>query len=314
MLAGLPSAALGDGVLARPTMAEGLNQVFAKLDPTDRWLAAAPRLRSRFAPRGHLGVALNAGAAVNSGEPADRSLDFPTCPVRNSQPVDVPRVHDDALAQPTRARLFELLTELRRPAGTEELARRLGLHPNGVRAHLERLEAAGLVVRARERMPNMRGRPRDTWSISPDAEPGGAAPTAYADLGRWLVRAISSSGRRVRDVEAAGRRIGRELAPSPGAESAEEQVHGVLVAMGFRPRRRLDDGSALTYCLDNCPYRVAVRERQAVVCGLHRGMTRGLLDAVAPKTRLTAFVPKDPDAAGCEITVRGPLVDELAAK
>jgi predicted ArsR family transcriptional regulator len=227
--------------------------------------------------------------------------------------VDVPRASDDALAQPTRARLFELLTDLRRPAGTNELARQLGLHPNGVRAHLERLEAAGLVERARERVPHVRGRPRDTWSISADAEPGGAAPTAYADLGRWLVRTMSSSGLRVRDVEAAGRQIGRELAPRSGAESAEEQVHGVLVAMGFKPRRRLD-GSALTYCLENCPYRVAVRERQAVVCGLHRGMTRGLLDAVAPKTRLAAFVPKDPDEAGCEITVRGPLVDQLASR
>lgn len=223
--------------------------------------------------------------------------------------MDVPRVHDEALAQPTRARLFGLLTELRRPAGTDELAQQLGLHPNGVRTHLERLEAAGLVMRARERVANARGRPRDTWSISPDAEPGGAAPTAYADLGRWLVRAISFSALRVRDVEAAGRRIGRELAPSAGAESPEEQIHGVLVAMGFKPRRRLDAGSTLTYCLENCPYRVAVRERQAVVCGLHRGMTRGLLDAVAPKTRLAAFVPKDPDTAGCEITVRGPLVD-----
>jgi predicted ArsR family transcriptional regulator len=227
--------------------------------------------------------------------------------------VDVPRADDDALAQPTRARLFELLAELRRPAGTDELARQLRLHPNGVRVHLERLETAGLVARARERVPNARGRPRDAWSISPDAEPGGAPPTAYADLGRWLVRAISSSGLRVREVEVCGRRIGRELASTAGSGSAEEQVHGVLVAMGFRPRRRLDPGGTLTYCLENCPYRAAVRERQAVVCGLHRGMTRGLLDAVAPKTRLAAFVPKDPDAAGCEITLRGPLVDDVTA-
>jgi predicted ArsR family transcriptional regulator len=58
--------------------------------------------------------------------------------------VDVPPSPDDALAQPTRARLFSLLGELRRPAGTDELARRLELHPNGVRLHLE---AARLVLR-----------------------------------------------------------------------------------------------------------------------------------------------------------------------
>ena len=224
--------------------------------------------------------------------------------------MDVRRA-GDALAQPTRAQLFALLGELRRPAATDELAHRLGLHPNGIRLHLERLEADGLVLRERERQA--RGRPRDTWSISPDAQPGGDPPTAYADLGRWLVRAISAGGTHVRDVEATGRQIGRELAPRANGSSADAQIHGVLVAMGFQPRRRVDDGGTLTYCLDNCPYRDAVRERQSVVCGLHRGITRGLLDGVSPKTRLSAFVPKDPDVAGCEITLRGPLVKEAAA-
>ena len=222
--------------------------------------------------------------------------------------VDVRSAPQDALAQPTRARLFGLLGELRRPAGTNELARHLALHPNGVRMHLERLEEAGLVLRESERQA--RGRPRDTWAISPDAQPGGDPPTAYSDLGRWLVRAIASGGVRVRDVEATGRQIGRELAPKGTGVPPEERIYGVLVAMGFQPRRRLDPAGKLTYCLDNCPYRSAVRERQAVVCGLHRGITRGLLDEIDPKTKLSAFVPKDPDAAGCEITLRGPLAKE----
>jgi predicted ArsR family transcriptional regulator len=226
--------------------------------------------------------------------------------------VDVPPAPVDALAQPTRARLFALLGELRRPAGTDELARRLKLHPNGVRMHLERLEEGGLVLRERERQA--RGRPRDTWSISPQAQPGGDPPTAYANLGRWLVRAIAAGGTRVRDVEATGRQIGRELAPASTEASPEERMIGVLAAMGFQPRRQFDPGGTLTYCLDNCPYRAAVRERQSIVCGLHRGLTRGLLDEIDPKTRLSAFVPKDPDAAGCEITLRGPLVKEAAAR
>jgi predicted ArsR family transcriptional regulator len=226
--------------------------------------------------------------------------------------VDVPPAPDEALAQPTRARLFTLLGELRRPAGTDELATRLALHPNGVRVHLERLAEAGLVSREREQQA--RGRPRDTWSISPDAQPGGDPPTAYVDLGRWLVRAIAAGGTRVRDVEATGRQIGRELAPRATGISAEQKLHGVLVAMGFQPRRRLDANGTLTYCLDNCPYRAAVRERQQVVCGLHRGLTRGLLDEIDPRTKLSAFVPKDPDAAGCEITLRGPVTGEAAAR
>ena len=69
----------------------------------------------------------------------------------------------------------------------------------------------------------------------------------------------------------------------------------------------------LTYKLCNCPYRDAVRESRDVVCTLHRGMTRGLLDAIAPETELAGFVPRDPYAAGCLIELRGELADEAAA-
>ena len=61
--------------------------------------------------------------------------------------MDIPVRPGDALTQPTRARLFAILGELRHPAATEELAKALGLHPNGVRLHLERMLEAGLVQR-----------------------------------------------------------------------------------------------------------------------------------------------------------------------
>jgi predicted ArsR family transcriptional regulator len=226
--------------------------------------------------------------------------------------MDTPTKPGDALAQPTRARLFALLGELRRPAHTEELATRVGLHPNGVRMQLERLQDAGLVVRGRERLAL--GRPRDTWVISPDAQPGGDPPTGYADLGRWLVRAITAGKIRVRDVEATGRQIGKDLAPRDSDAPGDQQLHDVLAAMGFQPTREPHAGNRLTYRLGNCPYREVVRERPQVVCGLHRGIARGLLDAINPNTKLTAFVPKDPYTAGCLIELRGPLAADAAAQ
>jgi predicted ArsR family transcriptional regulator len=121
--------------------------------------------------------------------------------------VDAPSITSgDVLAQPTRARLFSLLEELKRPAGTVELAERLDLHPNGVRLHLERMEQAGLVARARVR--RSRGRPPVGWTIAPDATPGGEAPRAYRDLGRWLARALGSGGG-LRGVERTGRQVGQ---------------------------------------------------------------------------------------------------------
>jgi predicted ArsR family transcriptional regulator len=224
--------------------------------------------------------------------------------------MDLPSKPDDVLAQPTRARLFAALTELSRPASTEELAALLELHPNGIRLHLERLSDAGLL--ARERSRQRRGRPRDMWAIAPGAQPGGDPPSAYADLGRWLARIIQPKKSTLRTVEASGREIGMGLAPTDD-RAAEEKMHGALVSLGFQPRRELDPDGGLTYRLCNCPYRDAVNENRDVVCTLHRGITRGLLDEISPNTELTGFVALDPYSAGCRIELRGPLAEEAVA-
>jgi predicted ArsR family transcriptional regulator len=223
--------------------------------------------------------------------------------------MDVPTQSDDALAQPTRARLFALLGELRRPAPTTELAERLGLHANGVRTHLERLQDAGLVLRDRER--RARGRPRDSWVISPDALPRGQSPTGYAELAVWLVRSLAGHTS-IRDVEATGRQIGRELPAHDTDAAGERQLHDLLASLGFQPQREPVSGDRLTYRLHNCPYREAVRARQPLVCALHRGLTRGMLDAIDPKTKLVGFEPRDPDTAGCLIEVRGRMAAQAA--
>jgi predicted ArsR family transcriptional regulator len=227
--------------------------------------------------------------------------------------MDLHDAREDVLSQPSRARLFQLLGELQRPASTEELADLLGLHRNGVRAHLERLTDAGLVVRGRE--PRPRGRPRDSWSIDPDAIATANPPTAYADLSRWLVRDVAARKSPVRQVESTGRAIGHELALAAATGSPEQQMHRALATLGFRPSREPDPGTrTVTYTLGNCPYRDAVRENQRVVCALHRGLTRGLLDGISPTTRLSAFVPHDPYTAGCQIRLSGPLADEAATR
>ncbi|HEX6460378.1 MAG TPA: helix-turn-helix domain-containing protein [Thermoleophilaceae bacterium] len=213
-----------------------------------------------------------------------------------------PGSEDEVLAQPTRARLFALLTDLKRPAGTVELAEQLGLHPNGVRLHLERMREAGLVERSRPRQAV--GRPRDAWTIAAGARPGGRAPSAYADLGRWLARAIAPGPRRLRDIEATGREIGRELAPARGG-SLRETLETTLASLGFQPHMQPAANGGVTFCLGNCPYRDAVRENQEVVCTLHRGLTRGLLDVLDPRAELAGFVPRDPDEAGCLVELSG---------
>jgi predicted ArsR family transcriptional regulator len=225
--------------------------------------------------------------------------------------VDLPEAPgDDPLLQPTRARLFALLVEMHRPAATDELARRLKLHPNGVRVHLERLLEAGLLVR--RQAPRPRGRPRDEWSLAPEAAPGGAPPRAYGDLARWLARAIPPRPSRLRDVERTGLEIGREIAPA-GAASVETALQDTLTALGFQPLLDRDAPGRIRCRLRNCPYRDSVRQNQEVVCTLHRGVTRGLLDVLDPSATLVGFVPHDPDLAGCEIEIDGLAAAEQPA-
>jgi len=215
--------------------------------------------------------------------------------------MDLPQPGEDALAQPKRAQIFAFLVAKRGSAGTDEVAEHFGLHPNGVRRHLERLLEGGFVTRTRVRRG--KGRPRDSWAVSGDAQPGGTQPRAYTDLARWLARAIPANPTRLREVERAGREIGRELAPPAGEDTAED-LRDALAALGFEPTlERGVEGFACS--LGNCPYRDSVRENPEVVCTLHRGITAGLLDDLDPEATLVRFEPHDPEQAGCLIEVSG---------
>lgn len=216
--------------------------------------------------------------------------------------MDLPLPPDDALAQPTRAQIFAFLVEGRSSFTTEEVAKHFGLHPNGVRRHLERLLEGGFVTR--DRVQEGPGRPRDRWTISPDAHPGGRNPRGYAQLATWLARAIPDREESLREVERTGAEIGRELAPEPSGDPVAD-LRRTFAALGFRPALERD-GSRLTCTLRNCPYRDSVRANSDVVCRLHRGITAGLLAVLEPGAELAGFEPHDPDRAGCRVSVELP--------
>lgn len=214
------------------------------------------------------------------------------------------RSHEDVLAEPTRARLFELLCELGRPVTSSELAEATGRHANTVRVQLRRLAGAGLVERTFDRQG--RGRPSHLWALTPAGSSAVRAQEADGNLGRWLARAFGTSGRSVEAVERTGAAIGRELGPAAGDREVSAVMADALTGMGFEPRAEPLEGAAVRFVLGNCPFRDAVRENQPVVCALHRGITRGLLQQLDPRAALAAFVPRDPDAAGCLIDIALP--------
>lgn len=219
--------------------------------------------------------------------------------------MDVPQASAavSVLSQPTRARIFELLVERRRGLRIEELADVLGLHASAVRQHLHRMLAAQLV----ERTPvaGGRGRPHFEWSVAPGAEPTDSPPTSYGDLAAWLTEMAGSGPAAMGRAERTGRRIGHDIAPRGGDAPPAETFQSTLAALGFGPRVTRGQKGGVAYRLENCPYRKAVEQNPEVICALHRGLTEGLLDVIAPEAQLTEFRPKDPCTAGCMLQIDG---------
>ena len=65
------------------------------------------------------------------------------------------------------------------------------------------------------------------------------------------------------DVAAAGREIGRDLAPEAGAADARTAMRDALSALGFAPRDESPGAHRFRYVLTNCPYRDAAAENAA---------------------------------------------------
>ena len=81
-----------------------------------------------------------------------------------------------------------------------------------------------------------------------------------------------------------------------------ESVGHALDAMGFEPQREERPAGAC-FRLMACPYADVVRENPAVVCTLHKGIVRGVLEHLDADARVTRFEPRDPAEAGCVIEV-----------
>jgi predicted ArsR family transcriptional regulator len=189
--------------------------------------------------------------------------------------VTGPTTPHRALAHRSRVHLLDLLRDAPDGLDVTELAQRSSLHPNTVRAHLDKLVDAGLVAGETVRR-GTRGRPSVRYRATPLPDEDG-----YRLLATMLASALSSGTHDGPSpaVEAAGRRWGHHLVASrpaaerAGAEAAPQAVRELFAKLGFGP---VADGGQLV--LHDCPYRALARQHPDVVCGLHLGILRGALD------------------------------------
>ncbi len=177
-----------------------------------------------------------------------------------------------ALADPSRARLLDVLRASEDPLSADELAEALALHPNTVRAHLEVLGEAELVVSSREERTRP-GRPRRMFA---------AVPEEAEEEHRLLATALASSLAPLPDgpslAAASGRSWGRVLVErlepghEPSGPACLARVRALLERRGFAPA--LEDGAIVMY---RCPFREVAERYPDVVCALHEGVIEGAL-------------------------------------
>ena len=166
----------------------------------------------------------------------------------------------------------------------EELADALSVTDNAVRAHLQALEAAGVVRQARVRRAGTVGKPATMYEIAREAEP--LLSAAYAPVLRALLEALESRLESAelddlfRDV---GRRLGNEIVPRPRTSShAEPKLEarvraaaGVLSALGGELEVQRS-AESLTIRGFACPLSDAVRT-QPMVCHAIEELVSGIV-------------------------------------
>lgn len=187
--------------------------------------------------------------------------------------------------------VLSLLRESRTAWDVTAIARRLAVHPNTVRFHLDGLIGGGQVERVDARRSGP-GRPPLLFRAKPGMDPAG--PRAYRLLAGVLVDEVARAPDPVRSAGEAGRRWGARLAGDATRASRPEAVGhltGLLDELGFRPEPRAD-GAEIG--LRHCPFLELAEVQRQVVCQVHLGLMQGVT-ANAPVTvdRLDAFVEPD---------------------
>jgi predicted ArsR family transcriptional regulator len=195
---------------------------------------------------------------------------------------------------PTRTRVLALLQDSGAPLTAAASASQLGLHVNSVRFHLDALVADGMAVRARQDRSSP-GRPQVLYASATGAPP--VAHRSYRLLSEMLTTFIADT---VPEPEVAaeqiGRAWGRALAPEKASpdRSGEAEALAALVdtldGIGF-DSHVVEDADRLDLHVSHCPFLEVAEQHHDVVCSVHLGLMRGILEQRGAVLSATGLEP-----------------------
>jgi predicted ArsR family transcriptional regulator len=209
------------------------------------------------------------------------------------------------LGDPRRLAIVEALTE--GPRQIPELARLLDIPPATVRAHLEKLRAAGVLEEV-PGTPAGRGRPSKRYQLREPLLAGDPEVRLFIAGLVSLIRTACGEAT-FGAAEQEGARRGRELGHSfrhPSVEQAVRVVVEMLQRLSFAPSPPVRRNDVIWVDIRHCPFGVDPGDPDgAVVCAFHAGLVRGLAEVASGEdldVRLRPFV--GPDRCRVELCFR----------
>ena len=184
-----------------------------------------------------------------------------------------------ALGDNTRYAIYLEVARSAAPRSTSEVAETLGLHPNTVRPHLERMRDVGLLAFDIESRGSV-GRPQHRYSMVPGAPSLGLEPPAFPLLARMLVEVAATAGAGSEEAAEIGREQGRAVASAiKRPPSCIEALVATLEELGYDPAIASDDdGERAVIAFTHCPFQALAEEHPELVCHLHRGLVEGFVE------------------------------------
>lgn len=205
-----------------------------------------------------------------------------------------------ALGDNTRYAIYEELVRTGRPLSTGEVAAALGLHPNTIRPHLERMREAGLLTVKVDSRGSV-GRPQHRYAVSADAPSLGVEPPSYPLLAGLLANVAAAESPASDRVASVGARHGRVLAKSsPSGATCGEGLNVAMQELGFSPATS-EDSRNTTIRFTECPYRRMAEAFPDLVCQLHRGMVEGYVAEKGGSTVVEFATLEDRDPCRAEL-------------
>lgn len=212
-----------------------------------------------------------------------------------------------ALGSSSRVAILSLVRAAGAGLTTAEITERTGLHPSTVRAHLDRLLAAGLLVKTRA-SNGAPGRPAWRYRTAAPAP----APAPYRALAAALLAHLAADGDGMAAARQAGQAWGRQLASTTARDDPAEAVMAALRELGFDPRPQPapvgpgHPATGVTVHLHSCPFLELVGRTPGVMCALHAGVIHGVLRAADPPRATSVLEPfAAPDACVVEVRPAG---------